>query len=603
MSQAELKHLELVAEMDRLDEELALWAEEAPNWPAARTCRALIQRLKERSKLLRLRVDRPLVVATLGGTGTGKSSLVNAIAGQQVSAVGQLRPTTQRPVLVSRSDLPPEALGIDKGLVQWCQCNSAAMENLVLIDCPDPDTTEQTETPGTNLARLRRVLPHCDVIIITTTQQKYRSACVSRELEAAAAGARLVFVQTHADTDEDIRAHWRQLLEQNYSPGYIFLIDCQQALQAVQSGEAPSGDFAKLLDLLTRQLGRSAALRIRRANYLDLVDATLQACRRRIEENLPPVERLQEAIVEQRAALAAQLAERIEQELLASRRDWESRLLGRVLARWGFSPFSLVLRIFHTLGALITGSLLLRARSPIQLALVGILQGTQAWRKARQRRRAQQSIDQAASQCWNENQLQRSALVLEGYLRDARLDPAGVDPATLQAETDQAARTFLAQLAEQLEEVLDWAAGRHAGRLARWCYELLFLAVAGVLVTRLAKNFFYDSWLADPPQEVYGLEIYLLSALWLVLWAGVLLWMFTSRLRGGLAKRIRKMTEQFKSPQTARGLFARVEADCRAIEQFRSRLVQLQSDVEAMRRRVAGTIDTLGRRRDQQLPT
>ncbi len=599
MAHAELAHLELLAEMDRLDQQLARWVQDAPDWPAAQTCRALVGRLQERTRLLRLRVDRPLVVATLGGTGTGKSSLVNAIAGEEISPAGQIRPTTERPILVSRSDLSPETLGIDPEAVQWCRCDRPSMQDLVLIDCPDPDTTEQTETPGTNLARLRRVLPHCDVILITTTQQKYRSACVARELEAAAAGARLVFVQTHADTDEDIRPHWQQILEQTYTPGHIFLVDCRQALEEVRSGQPPSGEFGRLLDLLTRQLGRSAAVRIRRANYLDLVDATLEACARRIDENLPPVKRLQEAIVEQRRCLAAQLAERIEQELLASRRDWENRLLGRVLSHWGFSPFSLVLRVFHTLGALITGSLLLRARSPIQLALVGILQGTQHWRKARQQRRSQQNLDQAATQCWNENQLQRSALLLRGYVRDARMDPGALDPQTLGAETDRAGRAFLARLADQLEEILDWGARKHAGWFTRWRYEMMFLAVAGLLVARLAKNFFYDSWLADPPHEVYGLEIYLLSILWLLLWAGVLLWAFTGRLRRGLSRRIQQMAQQWKSPQCAEGVFAALEANCRQVEQFRSHLTQLRTDVEVLRRQLAGAADQLGRRRER----
>ena len=81
----------------------------------------------------------------------------------------------------------------------WSSRIFPSLANLVLVDCPDPDTTD---APGpacpsdTTLARLRRILPLCDVLIVTTTQQKYRSARVAEELAAAAPGARLVFVQT-----------------------------------------------------------------------------------------------------------------------------------------------------------------------------------------------------------------------------------------------------------------------------------------------------------------------------------------------------------------------------------------------------------------------
>ena len=145
-------------------------------------------------------------------------------------------------------------LSIEPQSVELLHRDLPILRDLVLIDCPDPDTTEEetedngamptlavgmkeagenaehahdkrghgtqhgrqprksTETNGSNLARLRKILPHCDVLLVATTQQKYRSARVAEELAAAAAGAKLVFVQTHADCDDDIRADWHRLL-------------------------------------------------------------------------------------------------------------------------------------------------------------------------------------------------------------------------------------------------------------------------------------------------------------------------------------------------------------------------------------------------------
>ena len=114
MARPELAHLELLAEVDALVGRLQHWAEGAPGWQPAEACRALVRRLAERAGLLRVRLEAPLVVATLGGTGTGKSALVNALVGSEVAQTGHQRPTTTRPTLICRPGLTPEMLGIDR---------------------------------------------------------------------------------------------------------------------------------------------------------------------------------------------------------------------------------------------------------------------------------------------------------------------------------------------------------------------------------------------------------------------------------------------------------------------------------------------------------
>ncbi len=220
----DITHLELLAEVDALSAWLQRWSESVPRWQPAETCQALVQRLVQRAGWLRVRLESPLVVATLGGTGTGKSALVNALVGAEAVRVGKARPTTTKPVLVCRGDIRPEMLGIAAGDVEWVTCDRPNLRHLAIIDCPDPDTTEDLEAAGTHLARLRSLLPHCDVLLVTTTQQKYRSARVADELAAAAPGARLVFVETHADLDQDIREDWRKTLQPHYAAGQIFFV-------------------------------------------------------------------------------------------------------------------------------------------------------------------------------------------------------------------------------------------------------------------------------------------------------------------------------------------------------------------------------------------
>jgi len=644
MIRSELAHLELLAEVDDLVDRLRRWAEESPAWQPAEKCRALVRRLADRAVSLRVRIEAPLVVATLGGTGTGKSALVNALLGGEVVQTGRRRPTTTRPTIVCRSGLTPEMLGIDPASVELVQCELPALRDLVLVDCPDPDTTEEEGTLGrqlycrpsdvgdsatiapladSNLARLRAILPKCDVLLVAATQQKYRSARVAEELAAASRGAHVVFVQTHADEDADIRDDWRGVLEAERlsdnlpspfgrgaggeganaptsnaltltlsqrergperQPGRIFFVDSLRALSDARAGLQPRGEFAALLDLLTHQMAATAAHRIRRANFLDLVAETLDACGLRIDEALPAVGQLRTALEEQRGLLAGELARQMRTELLASRRQWENRLLAQTASRWGFSPFALVLRAYQGIGGLITGALLYRVRTPAQAALWGALEGTRTWRKRRQQQQAGRGIGRAAAGCWDAAELRKAALIIDGYAAEAGLDRPTPDHLTVEAET--AAAGFVVRVSAELDSLIARLAQRHTGWFTRWRYELLLAVMLGLLLYRLAKNFFYDSWLAEQPAPVFGLEFYLSAAFWLLLWCLLLMWAFCSRLRRGLRGEIDRLAEGWCDQASAAGVFARLETDCRRIEQFRQELDGIRQHVDSLRRQL-----------------
>ena len=586
-------HLELLAEVDALAAELSAWSGEAPDWPTARQCAALVRRLVERVDTLRVRLDAPLVVATLGGTGTGKSSLVNALVGSEVTQPGRQRPTTRRPTLICRPDLEPRMLGIDPESVQWVRHDSPMLRDLVLLDCPDPDTTEDESSPGTNLARLRELLPHCDVLLVTTTQQKYRSARVTDELAAAAGGARLVFVQTHADTDEDIRDDWRHALDGHYTTGEVFFVDSVSALADARQALQPRGEFARLVDLLSRELSGLAAHRIRRANFLDLVEETLSACRARIDAGMHLVEQLETGVIEQRARLAARLTARMREELLGSRRPWENRLLGEVAARWGFSPFSCVLRMHQGLGGLLTGAALTRVRTPAQLALWGVFEGGRRWRVRRSKAHADGATARAATLGWDEADLRTAAIVVDGYAAEAGLTRQPSDPAAIQREAAAVGAGFVGQASAQLQTLVGRLAARHSGWLTRLRYELLLLLVLVALVYRFGKNFFYDSWIAPElgltaaPQPVLGVDFFIAAGLCLLLWCGLLLWAFTSRLRRGLSAEVNQLVEQWNSPKLVGGFFAGLDRQCRAIHSYRGELERLENRVTELKTRLA----------------
>jgi hypothetical protein len=594
-------HLELLAEVDALTAELLAWADQAPDWPAARQSQALVRRLAQRSNSMRIRLEAPLVVATLGGTGTGKSSLVNALVGSEVTTAGHLRPTTRKPVLICHPRITPAQLEIDRDKVELVQRDLPALNDLVLLDCPDPDSTEDA-SPGSNLAMLRDLLPHCDVLLVTATQQKYDSARVVQELVSAAPGTRLVFVQTHADSDEDIREDWRRVLAADFSTGQMFFVDSLAALADARAGLQPRGEFGRLVDFLTRELAGAAAKRIRRANFLDLVESTLASCREQVDAGLPAIEQLEAGLMVQRQRLAQRLSGQMRSELLTSRRPWENRLLGEVASAWGFSPFSCLLRMYQGLGGLLSGAALWRARNPAQMALWGVWETGRRWHRGRQTRQADSAASRAVTFSWEEAELRTAAMIVEGYATEAGLKRDETQPAVVEREAAQAGATFVRQAAADVQTLLSRLARRHTGWFTRWRYELLLLAMLGVLLYRFGKNFFYDSWLAvelgfaNVPHEPLGTDFLVSAGVVLLAWCGLLLWAFTLRLRRGLATAIDALAEQWNSPRVAASLFAGFENQCRQIKHFREDLERLQTTTAGLQKRLAEPEPRLGHR-------
>lgn len=114
-------------------------------------------------------LDAPLLVVILGSTGSGKSSLLNALAGEAVSPSGVLRPTTRRPIAVIHPDdgggrigAVAEQSGLD------LRPDPDARRGVVLVDAPDFDSIELE-----NRERATGLLEVADLVIFVTTATRY----------------------------------------------------------------------------------------------------------------------------------------------------------------------------------------------------------------------------------------------------------------------------------------------------------------------------------------------------------------------------------------------------------------------------------------------
>ncbi len=115
--------------------------------------------------------SRPLIVAFMGGTGVGKSSLLNRLAGKAVAKAGIERPTSREVTLFHHREIAvqhlPEKLPIEK--IKIAQHDDEAKKAIVWIDMPDFDSTEQS-----NKAQVFEWLPHIDVLIYVVSPERYR---------------------------------------------------------------------------------------------------------------------------------------------------------------------------------------------------------------------------------------------------------------------------------------------------------------------------------------------------------------------------------------------------------------------------------------------
>ncbi len=129
-----------------------------------RSMTTLASRLRTRTGF----IGDVLVVALAGGTGSGKSSLLNALVGEELVTTGVVRPTTSDALAVFKDDpyvdLGPlwSALGIDRHVAH------DGANSLVLVDLPDFDSIVEAHRHIVS-----EVLPVVDVVVWVVDPEKY----------------------------------------------------------------------------------------------------------------------------------------------------------------------------------------------------------------------------------------------------------------------------------------------------------------------------------------------------------------------------------------------------------------------------------------------
>lgn len=136
---------------------------------------------------------RPLVVAFFGGTGVGKSSLLNRLAGAPVARTGVERPTSREVTVHAYASLPLARLEahFPAAATRLVPHHDAARRDVLWVDMPDIDSTA-----AANRRLAFAWLPCVDLLVYVVSPERYR--------------------------DE---AGWRVLRERGHRHGWLFVIN------------------------------------------------------------------------------------------------------------------------------------------------------------------------------------------------------------------------------------------------------------------------------------------------------------------------------------------------------------------------------------------
>ncbi len=154
-----------------LDKDLREWLDRPHRYPLPMIARASLEGMSGDLRRLSeaLDVERPLLVVMLmGGTGVGKSTLLNTLAGASIAQASYTRPTTRDPVVYYHQSVRSDRLDPALRHCRLVHHDRESLAQKIIVDTPDLDSNDLS-----NRDKLIALLPLADIVLYVGSQEKY----------------------------------------------------------------------------------------------------------------------------------------------------------------------------------------------------------------------------------------------------------------------------------------------------------------------------------------------------------------------------------------------------------------------------------------------